>query len=766
VADVNPGPKSSLGLSDSFSSRSRVANVGKTVLFPADSGTEVELWKTDGTAEATLMVTDIKTGNRGSDPGQLEVWNGRVLFHTYESVPGLWASDGTPDGTISLAAGAWEIEAAGNVAFFVHNDWALWRTDGTPGGTVKLMHFGPGRPTYLTDVGGTLFFVAPTARGSELWKSDGTANGTTLVKIFTSQTLGPRSLVAFNGTLFFGAQGDVADGLELWKSDGTEAGTVMVRDLRPGLGSSNPTSLMQVGDTLYFSANGPAGTELWKSDGTADGTVVVKDINPGMDGSFPRGSSPYALTGVDGLLYFIANDGSGRGLWRSDGSADGTVLVKAGLDAYDPRFPMKPFFTTSRGTFFLGRMTGSDPQLWRTDGTTAGTVPVTTFIRGFPSWLIKVGETLFFSHGDALYGGELWLSDGTEAGTRRVSDIFPGSGSSGPEQLTDMGGTLVFTAHDPVRGRELWKVAPPLASVRTPRPVAAGGSVELDASATADPDPSETLTFAWDLDGDGAFGEAGADASRGDETGPRPAFSAAGLTAGQTVTVALRVTNSVGLFSTASAVLNVTAPPVVTAASLDPASAALGLNFTFDRDVAGQLSSQGLGVRDRASGAAVSVSDVSYDPATRTATFRLPAGLPDGDYRGTLTAKATAGGSGTAMAADYVFDFFILTGDMNRDRSVNGSDFAILAGNFGKSGKTYDKGDLTGDGSVNGSDFALLAGNFGRTLPAPPASAVAVAAPSTPATAQPSAERGAVKGRRHIRPQPRRRRAGERPPAP
>jgi hypothetical protein len=87
-----------------------------------------------------------------------------------------------------------------------------------------------------------------------------------------------------------------------------------------------------------------------------------------------------------------------------------------------------------------------------------------------------------------------------------------------------------------------------------------------------------------------------------------------------------------------------------------------------------------------------------------------------------------------------VTDFYVLTGDINRDRSVNGSDFAILAGNFGKSGMTYEQGDLNGDGSVNGSDFALLAGNFGKTLPAPapaaatPAGRVAVATPAPAST--------------------------------
>jgi glucose/arabinose dehydrogenase len=57
-----------------------------------------------------------------------------------------------------------------------------------------------------------------------------------------------------------------------------------------------------------------------------------------------------------------------------------------------------------------------------------------------------------------------------------------------------------------------------------------------------------------------------------------------------------------------------------------------------------------------------------------------------------------------------------LDGDANLDGSVNGSDFALLAGNFGRTGRAWGEGDFNDDGSVNGTDFALLAGNFGRNL--------------------------------------------------
>ena len=58
---------------------------------------------------------------------------------------------------------------------------------------------------------------------------------------------------------------------------------------------------------------------------------------------------------------------------------------------------------------------------------------------------------------------------------------------------------------------------------------------------------------------------------------------------------------------------------------------------------------------------------------------------------------------------------YTLYGDANLDGVVNGTDFAILAGNFGKSGVGWDGGDFNYNGTVNGSDFAALAANFGKS---------------------------------------------------
>src|SRR6185436_18529474 len=68
--------------------------------------------------------------------------------------------------------------------------------------------------------------------------------------------------------------------------------------------------------------------------------------------------------------------------------------------------------------------------------------------------------------------------------------------------------------------------APPTTNAGGPYTVAEGGSLVLSGTGS---DPAGAVTLVWDLDGDGAFGETGAPASRGAETGATPTFAAAGL---------------------------------------------------------------------------------------------------------------------------------------------------------------------------------------------------------------------------------------------
>jgi ELWxxDGT repeat protein len=224
--------------------------------------------------------------------------------------------------------------------------------------------------------------------------------------------------------LFFAAY-DATHGGELWKSDGTAAGTVVVKDINPGSASSSPGNLTNVNGTLFFAAvDATTGYELWKSDGTTAGTVRVKDIFPGSSNSIPSN-----LTNVNGALFFTADDGThGIELWKSNGTLTGTTLVK---DIYLGSASSSPGnLTNVNGTLFFTANDGTGvSKLWRSDGTAAGTMIVTNLAA---QSLTNVNGTLFFAADDGPHGNELWMlvDDATQRTSLGVNG-FPATITAG-----------------------------------------------------------------------------------------------------------------------------------------------------------------------------------------------------------------------------------------------------------------------------------------------------------------------------------------------
>ncbi len=227
-----------------------------------------------------------------------------------------------------------------------------------------------------------------------MWKSDGTAAGTVLVKDIRPGSTGsfPRYLTAVGNTLFFQAN-DGVSGYELWKSDGTAAGTVLVKDIRPGYYRSNPRNLTVVGNTLFFTANdGVNGEELWKSDGTAAGTVLVGDIRPGSSSSNPRN-----LRVVGNNLFFSADNGvNGEELWALNvgGPTVPTLAIAAtSANQTEGNSGSKAFtFTVTRAV----NTTGSNNVNWAVTGSGSNPANATDFVGSvLPSGTVSfaAGET-------------------------------------------------------------------------------------------------------------------------------------------------------------------------------------------------------------------------------------------------------------------------------------------------------------------------------------------------------------------------------------
>jgi ELWxxDGT repeat protein len=448
---------------------------GNLAYFSADDGIHGwELWASDGTAAGTRLVRDIAAGASSSYPRELTDLAGLLVFSADDRVAG--GSD---------RAQPEEVTAAGYGR-------ELWRSDGTATGTFLVTDLWPGEgssdPQYLTVSGGAVFFSADVRAnepasaneseetevegnyGRELWKTDGTGAGTVLVKDIDpySDSSYPSDLVDADGTLFFRAR-DHSDNYELWKSDGTGAGTVLVKDIQPGSSGSYPYYITPVSGRVFFSAyTDSRGHELWRSDGTEDGTYLVADIDPGSYGSYPQ-----SLTMWNGTLYFSAETrqsapvsapenaadyfpGTGRELWKSDGTPQGTVLVKdihPGEELHSG-YPLSSYpydLTVAAGQLFFVANDGvHGEELWKTDGTESGTVLVRDILPGIGRscvrYLKEYQGKLVFSANNGVSGSEAWISDGTSAGTMLAEDLIAGLGGSSPIGFTVFKGELLYWA--------------------------------------------------------------------------------------------------------------------------------------------------------------------------------------------------------------------------------------------------------------------------------------------------------------------------------
>ena len=371
-------------------------------------------------------------------------------------------------GQFGIPPGPFAPVGINGILFFRANDGTsgieLWRTDGTTDGTFRVKDIVPGAggssPQNLVESGGLLFFKATDSSGTvRLWRSDGTEAGT--FPIGNLNVSSPDGPVDVGGTVYFTAS-DGTTGQELWRSDGTQAGTSLVKDINAGFFGSGPSSLTSAGGMLFFVASDSTGRELWRSDGTAVGTFRVKDIFPNNNPSSVP--SPDSLTPVGGLLFFRAYDGVGSltQLWRSDGTEAGTFKINNVFMPGPGSVPCAtshPFSFEFGGTIlFAGYADAatSDFELWRSDGSAGGAFRVKDINPGsnysWPHCFVEVGGTAFFAARDGATDYELWRTDGTEAGTYQVKDGGPAS----PTYLTDADGVLFFSGVD-LGTSELWR---------------------------------------------------------------------------------------------------------------------------------------------------------------------------------------------------------------------------------------------------------------------------------------------------------------------
>jgi ELWxxDGT repeat protein len=488
VWSIDPGGtgltlETDLGESGAVVTRSH-GSAGAVTYFSGATTLQQGLWRTDGSSAGTFRLASLEpwhevTGFRPGAP--------RSFFTRFDIDLGgeLWRTDGTVQGTALVtdllpgsSSGVRDLEGAIVVAdrlyFWADRDGDYdrepWRSDGSETGTLPLANrdFDIDAERWFVALPSTvLFLVREAGRSAELWRTDGTPEGTFQIwadPLVSGVPMGP---VVNESRVLFGIRHGAA--WTLYVSDGTPAGTEMVTTLSPTNWIVGPVAPLGAGWMIPLDDE-VHGLEPWITDGTAAGTRLLADVNPGPESSFGWMSS--TLDG--GLLVPLRHTSFGYDPWflPPDGGAPVHLV------------DLEPPTGDSAEIVLLGERDGAayfefDGTLWRTDGTAAGTTSFASIDRtvspSLPAAFID-GEALFFFEAMAWPA----RSDGTTEGTRFLSGQPPFAGGSSRFSVLE-GGTLIGATDyevDTLVWSSTGDAIEPLISLANPGGPGGDGSIE------------------------------------------------------------------------------------------------------------------------------------------------------------------------------------------------------------------------------------------------------------------------------------------------
>lgn len=351
-----------------------------------------------------------------------------------------------------------------------------------------------------------IFFPAKEIRpnnrlGDELFRTDGSRNGTQMINISQIYGSSPRFLTPFKDKLIFVASGSINLPKKPYISDGTETGTQLLFNVGQSTdGGITSAGFVVLRDSIYFSGETLITPQLWLSDGTSAGTKVVKsysgprtvkEIKTYLDQiyvlvRYDSSSSNrfhyevwklHTQTGqssmIHGNLGFVRFMGetahgivmssydsqTGHELWISDGDMNVSLLkdIYRGNGDSNPSMPV----VFKGDLYFLANDSIHGNELWKTDGSLNGTEIVKDINPGIEAGLFEPNfyiwqDQLYFQASNGINGVELWSTDGTSTGTQMREDIVPGKAGSFPTKFFGYDSTLYFSAFTAQSGVEFW----------------------------------------------------------------------------------------------------------------------------------------------------------------------------------------------------------------------------------------------------------------------------------------------------------------------
>ncbi len=414
--DINPGTNGA-NITMPF-------QLGNQFIFNADDGIHGrEPWITNGTSAGTHLLKDLWPGSN----------SGAYDYRTF--LAARWVKS---NGLLYFP---------GNGLVNGNPSYALFVTDGTNAGTLMLA---PVLPQAMAVLGGSVLFL----NGSDIYRTNGTVQGTVKIKSFGSDYRTVGSAAQLDGLVYFELQHELTGVYEWWQSDGTTARTV-------------PAVITPRVDLLLFKGAQPLsnGLYLYVINGR-----VFQTSAPGQPGQEVLGDYQVIdwLRPAHDWVYFVSRTGTSNhnGLMRTQGINTGVELVDdAGDYIYEVIRDHIYYRHWDSSGKFLARAGGDLPAaevLQPETGTYSfGAYPKSTYIA-------EMNNIVYFAGYQPETGLELWVSDGTPKNTRLYADLYPGTTGSNPTQLINIYGRLFFAASDGITGNEWWVIGPPDKTIYLP----------------------------------------------------------------------------------------------------------------------------------------------------------------------------------------------------------------------------------------------------------------------------------------------------------
>lgn len=400
--------------------------------------------------------TVLQPGSTDQEGWKNNEWNGMFFYQGTGSPTKLCVSDGTAAGTIYLAdIGSGNIVAsipAQDFIYIITNrvvsfspftfESEIWKSDGTAAGTSLVKTMPQIVSSSISNVwtsdrdakknfsvnGNTMFFGGyDAANGVELWKTDGTPAGTMMVKDINAGSAGstPAAFCKLNNEIFFTCI-QSGSARKLWKTDGTDAGTVQIAVAEPFFIVDNAVGIVN-NKMIFYAHNTVDGFEPYVSDGTAAGTFMLANINPSGNSWITQSQNAH-LRFNNNYCFFVASNGTARALWRTDGTSAGTIQLTTNTQNASSNVSGGSYTETdNNGIWMIEYNTsgsGNNEKLYRSNGTPQGTYLATSGL-SFGQYLKSYNGALWMQSRDigSAANAEPWRCGGNQQTTGKAFDL-------------------------------------------------------------------------------------------------------------------------------------------------------------------------------------------------------------------------------------------------------------------------------------------------------------------------------------------------------